>query len=460
MGTDMNIQFDDRNFLYKQVYDHIRNMIISGDLKYKDKLPSIRSLSSQMNISKNTVENAYYQLSQEGFIKPVLKSGFFVEKIDKLLLMKNDNKRIDIYKKNDEGFSYDFSFGGVDLESFNFSYLKKAFRDIIIEDEIFLSRNNGPGDLSLRGAICDYLYYSRGINANKENIVISAGTNELFLILSKIFDKKKFAFENPGYAYKNLGFLNNIISFPCNLDDEGIIVSDFSKKNIDVLCVTPAHQFPLTTIMSIKRRTEILNWAYQKSNRYIVEDDYDAEFKYRLMPITPLKVLDINDRVIYMGNFSRVITPAFRISYMVLPQKLMDENKIFFDNFISPASIFTQRALANYIRLGFLEKQINKSKKAYEKKYSLIKKILEREKNIDIISTDSGTSFVIKLKNHIDYRKFEKAIIKNKINLSKIRDFSYSQNGFLGMYLLGFAKLSLDDIKNGLDQIIKIVNSL
>ncbi|MGO3017940.1 MAG: PLP-dependent aminotransferase family protein [Anaerococcus sp.] len=455
----MYIQFNDKDFLYKQVYDHIRSEIIRGKLKYGDKLPSIRSLSSKMNISNNTVENAYYQLDQEGFIKSIEKSGFYVEKIDQLLLMEKDQTKEPI-KKSKDSYAYDFSFGGVDKDCFNFSYLKKAFKSAIIEDDTFLENNKGLGDESLRSSIANYLYSSRGIDVNKDQILISAGSSELFDLLSSIFYGKNFAFENPGYAYRNFGPYKYFKSFAFGLDKEGIEIKDLDNKNIDIVSVTPAHQFPLTTIMSIKRRTELLNWAYKNNDRYIIEDDYDAEFKYKLMPITPLKVLDINDRVIYMGNFSRVITPALRISYMVLPEKILEKNKDFFDSYISPASLFSQRALAQYIDQGFLEKQINKSKKSYEKKYTLIKKILKKEEKIRIISTDSGTSFVIRLDESLDYKEFEKKIKNRKINLPKINDFAYKKVGFEGMYLLGFAKLSEEEISNGLREIIKIVNSL
>lgn len=213
-----------------------------------------------------------------------------------------------------------------------------------------------------------------------DQIVISSGSAQLYWIIKLLVYDKKFAFENPGYAYRGNGIYKWVTSRPIKVNKTGISINDLKKEDVDLVSVTPSHQFPLTSIMPISKRTALLNWDYEKNDRYIIEDDYDAEFKYKLGPISPLQVLDVNDRVIYLGNFSRIISPALRVSYMVLPKKLIRD---YWDNLAHlrcSVSVFVQNALSYFIDKGYLEKQVNRTRLVYAEKFDLLHKLLEGEK--------------------------------------------------------------------------------
>lgn len=289
--------------LYRQLYNYIKKEIRTGNIPYDTKLPSKRKLSSYLNISQNTIQTAYEQLIEEGYITPIVKKGFFVNNLDNILSLDlKIHEELEAEKENYQKLTYDFSYHGVDQDSFPFSIWRKLFKEVINEyDMDILKTGSAQGSKHLRISLAKYLRQSRGVDCTAENIVISSGTESLYQILIQLLGQEYvYGIENPGYEKLNLLFKSNNTKFKAiNIDNSGMKIENVERSGADILCITPAHQFPLGGIMPISRRIKILNWAYEKANRYIIEDDYDSEFKYSGKPIPALCGLDTYGKVIY-----------------------------------------------------------------------------------------------------------------------------------------------------------------
>ncbi|WP_425539393.1 PLP-dependent aminotransferase family protein [Microaceticoccus formicicus] len=446
--------------LYLQVYSAIRDMIISRELKDGTKLPSIRSLSSEYSISKNTVSNAYYQLEIEGYISSVEKVGFFVNKIDHLVQLDSDSEESTPISEIKP--IYDFSFSGVDSSSFPYSIWRRVFRETVnSEDETLLRQGDPKGLYELRDAIANYLKNSRGVSTSPDDIIISAGTEHLFYLLRRLLgENSKYGFEDPGYAWGNEFFTYDLKSAaPIPIDESGIKISDLVREDVDICLVTPAHQFPTGIVMPISRRIELLNWAAVE-NRFIIEDDYDGEFKFSGRPVPALKSMDVFDSVIYMGSFSKCLTPSLRISYMVMPKKLMRLYENAFSGFGCPCSVFIQKALTTFIKDGYFEKHINRMRNIYSGKHELMTGLLGKINGLKIIPPQSGMSFVIELKKDIDGESFAEYARKNGIGITPLNRFSTIEENSNPKFIIGFAGLSKSEIKTGLSALKDLINRI
>lgn len=428
--------------MYLQIYEYFKKEIILGTYKANTKLPSKRALAKEYNIALNTVENAYAKLLEEGFIYSKERSGYFVSNVGELYIL--DNKKV-ILEKEKEDIKYDFSYNGVSNEGFPFKLFKKISSNIFDEDDI-LEKVNFKGFLPLRIQIAEYLNKSRGFKADPSQIIISSGTEYLFQIIFKLIEGK-YAIENPGYKMlSNIMDLNNIKYEYINVDENGMSYKDFKKSNCDFCILTPAHQFPTGVIMNAKRRVDFLNL---KKLKYIIEDDYDSEFKYSKRPVPSLKSIDVNDKVIYLGSFSKSISPSFRVSFMVLPFKLIKKYNERFKYFICPVSITVQKILTNFIESGEFEKHLNRMRKIYSKKRELILNILKDEKNIKIKGADAGLHVVLEYKNKSSEKEI---IIKAKEQKIKVYGLSaYGTKKDVPSILIGFATLKEEELKKGLD---------
>ena len=321
------------------------------------------------------------------------------------------------------------------------------------------------GDLLLRKSICEYLSQSRGFKVEAEQLIISSGTEYLFYIIFKLFNNEIYGLENPCHKMFKELFLTNNVSFKAiSLDEAGIIVEDLKKYNINIAYVTPSHQFPTGVIMGISRRTELLNWANENPSRYIVEDDYDSEFKYTGRPIPALKATDINDKVIYLGSFSKSISPAIRVSYLVLPKTLLNIYQKKLPYFICPVPTLNQKILYKFIKDGYFVKHINKMRTLYKKKREFLvntiktysSKILDKE--IYIQGADAGLHLVIKLDKKINEKEFLKECLENSLKLYSLEEYNIEEiDNEVSYFLLGYANLTNKEIEEGIFLLIKIL---
>ncbi|WP_338955642.1 PLP-dependent aminotransferase family protein [Fusobacterium nucleatum] len=451
--------------LYIQIYNEIKKLIQTKILDANEKLPSKKDFMDYYNISQNTIQNALYLLLEEGYISSIERKGYFVSDIENLIVhnVKIENKR---QYKEKKKIHYDFSYSGVDSKSLAKTIFKRITKDVYDEEnEDLLFQGHIQGDLLLRKSICEYLSQSRGFKVEAEQLIISSGTEYLFYIIFKLFNNKIYGLENPCHKMFKELFLTNDVSFKAiSLDESGIMIEDLKKYNINIAYVTPSHQFPTGVIMGISRRTELLNWANENPNCYIVEDDYDSEFKYTGRPILALKATDVNDKVIYLGSFSKSISPAIRVSYLVLPKALLNIYQKKLPYFICPVPTLNQKILYKFIKDGYFVKHINKMRTLYKKKREYLvntikinsSKILDKE--ISIQGADAGLHLVIKLNKKINEKMFLKECLENSLQLYSLEEYYLEEiYNETSSFLLGYANLANKEIDEGILLLLQIL---
>ena len=415
--NDLAIHLTDENgkHLYEQIYEYIADEIREGKLLSGEKLPSTRSLAEYLQVARSTVELAYDQLASEGYIESVPYRGYYICRVEELYRIgaSGSGERESASGKNgqttgpreekkpgqgagksggmeadgtgggkksglsdrDRRFDIDFSPNAIDMNRFPFGTWRKITRDILSGDRKELFALGEPrGDLELRRTVCRYLHASRGVNASPEQIIVGAGNDYLLLLLQYILGREiTAAFENPSYrrAFRIFSsFAARTVTVPS--DESGIRVDGLLSAGANVAYVMPSRQFPTGTVMPIGRRTELLRWASSAEDRYLVEDDYDSEFRYRGKPIPSLQSADTAGRVIYIGTFSKSVAPAIRISFMVLPEGLMEAYEKNCSFFSSTVSRIDQTILNEFILSGAFERHLNRMRKAYREKHDLL----------------------------------------------------------------------------------------
>lgn len=432
--------------LYMQIYEYFKNKIINGTYKANTKLPSKRNLAKEYNISLNTVDNAYSKLLEEGFIYSKERQGFFVSDVGELYVL--DSKPIHITKE-EENIEYDFSYSGVS-EEFPYKIFKKISSNIFDNKDI-LEKVDYQGYLPLRTQISEYLNKSRGFKADPSQIVISSGSEYLFQIIFKLISGK-FGIEDPGYSMlSNIMDTNDINYEFIPVDKNGMDLTKLKKSKSDFCVITPAHQFPTGVIMNMQRRVELLN---MKKIKYVIEDDYDSEFKYSKRPVPALKSIDVNDKVIYIGSFSKSISPSFRVSFMVLPFDLVEKYNKIFKFFICPVSIMVQKMLTTFIETGEFEKHLNRMRKIYSKKRQLLIDMLSERKDITIRGADAGLHVVLEYPKNYSEEYIVKKAKEKKIKVYGLG--SYGTKRKIPSILLGFATLSEEKLKEGVKLFLEI----
>lgn len=432
--------------LYMQIYEYFKNEIINGTYKANTKLPSKRNLAKEYKISLNTVDNAYSKLLEEGFIYSKERQGFFVSDVGELYVL--DSKPIHITKE-EENIEYDFSYSGVS-EEFPYKIFKKISSNIFDNKDI-LEKVDYQGYLPLRTQISEYLDKSRGFKADPSQIVISSGSEYLFQIIFKLISGK-FGIEDPGYSMlSNIMDTNDINYEFIPVDKNGMDLTKLKKSKSDFCVITPAHQFPTGVIMNMQRRVELLN---MKKIKYVIEDDYDSEFKYSKRPVPALKSIDVNDKVIYIGSFSKSISPSFRVSFMVLPFDLVEKYNKIFKFFICPVSIMVQKMLTTFIETGEFEKHLNRMRKIYSKKRQLLIDMLSERKDITIRGADAGLHVVLEYPKNYSEEYIVKKAKEKKIKVYGLS--SYGTKREIPSILLGFATLSEEKLKEGVKLFLEI----
>ena len=381
--------------LYEALYRCIRSDILSGKLTPNQKLPSKRALCANLKVSKITVETAYNQLLSEGYIRSVEKVGYFVEVVTEFApqavpgaapVPTPADTLIDLTAN-----------GSV---HFPFSVWSKLQREVVLDlgEKLLLPLPN-QGLWELRQAIALHLSQFRGMQADPQNILIGAGTDFLYNLLVQLLGRDKiYAVEEPGYGkirkiYGAAGA--KCISAP--MDSMGVL----PDLDAQVLHISPSHHFPTGLITPFSRRQALLSWAKAGENRYIIEDDYDSEFRFFAHPLPSMQSMDGGDRVIYMNTFSKTLSPSIRISYMVLPAGLMADlqRKLGFYGCTVPS--FEQYSLAKFIRQGHFEKHLNRMRKFYKVQRNRVLSALENcpiSRDLTVLEADAGLHFLVKVK--------------------------------------------------------------
>ncbi len=362
--------------LYEQIYRYIKEDIRTGRIPAKEKLPSSRALAAYLEVSRSTVDLAYGQLLSEGYLESVPCKGYYACSIEELYrLTPAPEIREPEVSGETPHYDYDFTPNGIDLENFPYGIWRKISRNILLEDKKELFRLGDPkGERELRETISNYLHQARGVNCSPDQIVLGAGNDYLLLLLSALLGTDhRIAMETPTYKhafriFRQLGFPLSTVP----MDAWGMEVEELGKTGADIAYVMPSHQYPLGIVMPIKRRLELLSWAEEQEGRYLIEDDYDSEFRYRGKPVPALQGADSGGRVIYIGTFSKSIAPAIRISYLVLPRELLQACEGKLHLFSSTVSRIDQMILNTFIKEGHFERHLNRMRTLYSRKHDAL----------------------------------------------------------------------------------------
>lgn len=465
------LRADGDKCLYEQIYEHIKTEIKDGKLLAGEKLPSTRSLAEYLQVARSTVEYAYDQLFSEGYIEPKPYKGYFVCAMEDLFNMeeipygdeaernsgegKNDR---DVSREQDrESWEYNFSPHEIDMSGFPFGIWKKITKNILTygNSELF-ARGEAQGDYDLRETISRYLHSSRGVNCSPEQIIVGAGNDYLLMLLEKILGQHmRIAMENPTYmrTYRIFkSFAYDVVTV--EMDENGMRTDRLIKENVNAAYVMPSHQYPMGIVMPIGRRTELLKWAAGGENRFLIEDDYDSEFRYYGKPIPALQASDQQGKVIYIGTFSKAIAPAIRISFMVLPQTLLEryiENCSFYSCTVSRID---QRILNEFIRDGYFERHLNKMRKIYRAKQELLLQSLEPFREHFIISGENtGLHLILTAKRNIEEGELLEKARRAGVKVYGLSDSMVQLSPPNGVILLGFGGLTPEQIIEGVKKL-------
>ena len=445
--------------IYMQIYQYIKNEILLHHLTQGTKLPSKRSLATQLGISTITVEGAYGQLVSEGYIYARLKSGYFVSPVENYRQSMNffDQQQINNNnpqkkntspdwedsipqqdtQKNSElkdspiapaPHRVDLSSNSLLAENFPFSTWSRLLRHTISEkQQLLLTQSPTAGVAPLRQAIANHLRHFRGMDISPEQIVIGAGTEYLYELLIKLIGRDKiYCVEDPGYQKLRRIYRDNgacCIALP--IDQQGMSVTALNTVSCDVIHISPSHHFPTGIITPISRRYELLGWA-AAGPRYIIEDDYDTEFRLVGRPIPSLFSIDMSNKVIYMNTFSKSLASTIRISYMVLPKPLMEEfnNKL---NYLScTVSTFEQYTLAEFINQGYFERHINRMRNNYKKlRQQLLKALTSHpdHERIKILQQSSGLYFLLQIDTSLSDRDLQARLRQKGLMLQPLQHY-------------------------------------
>lgn len=460
---------DKSNHIYQQIYKSLKEAILERKIPTNEKLPSKRKLAEKLGVSINSVSNAYEQLLAEGYIYAIERKGYYVENITQFNNQKEAKMNFpddlkEEFSKKDEGW-LSLSHMTADISMFPFKEWMKCEKIAIKNHKNELSDISHPqGPYLVRKTISRMIALTRGVKCEPEQVIIGPGTQPLLRqVLGMQRENIKAAIENPGYSriYQLLKDMNFEV-FPIDLDKKGIDIKKVEALNPHFLFITPSHQFPTGIIMPISRRIELLNWASASEGRYIVEDDYDSEFKYGTDNIPSLQSLDRNQRVIYAGTFSKTIMPSFRISYLVLPPDLLREYKRHFSYWIQGSNTLKLFTLHYFIESGEYAKHVKRMNNHYEmKRENLIKELKWKFRNdIKIKNVPAGLHFIAEFKTDKGYKEIEERAKKEKLEIYSMKRFNLLGNieeGKKIILIIGFANIKNEDIPVAVDRLYRVI---
>ncbi len=445
--------------LYQQLYSQIREHILAGKLPADARLPSVRQLAIELATSRNTVEGAYQELYAEGYIYSKPRSGYFVSALDQeaapLSLLKKPRLRSSLSTPAPR-FDYDFHPARLAPKSFPAPLWRKLFSECLRETSRELVQYGPPqGELNLRRMIQLYLERSRGVVCDPEQIVICAGLQHSLDMVAQILkgSHSVVAVENPGYHLPRSVFRNHgyeIVPVPVGAD--GLDLEALASSGGTLTYVTPSHQLPMGCVMPVANRLKLIEWA-ESGGRLILEDDYDSELRYHGKPIPSLQGLRPRGNIIYLGTFSKVLSPALRLSYLVLPDSLLDAYRRLFHDYFSTVSLLEQRTLAKFMEQGHWDRHIRRMRAIYKKQHDvLIRAVAQRfGSRAEIVGQGAGLHIVLQLPGI----SLSEAEIISRAAQHGIGLFPFSATCAAGepaatRLLLGFGGMSASEIEAGI----------
>ncbi len=395
----------------------IRRDILSGVFAPGEKLPSKRRLAEHHGVSVQTVQNAYEQLIAEGFLESRERSGYFVAAL--AVPAPRAVREKDAKESAEETPTYrvDLVSPRTDAERFPFALWARLSRRVLTEESDLLSPSPAKGIYALRRAIAAHLVQNKGIEVSPDAVVVGAGNEYLYMLLVQLLGRDKvFGVENPGYTkIAGVYALNGVRLRPITPDGDGIDPAALDGAGVDVLHISPNHHFPTGVVTGAPRRAAILRWA-SEGDRFIIEDDYDSEFRFCGKPIPPLFSMDGAGKVVYLNTFSDTIAPSIRISFMVLPASLLSRYREICGVYACPVPVFEQHILTRFLSEGHFERHLRRMRVFYRARREEMIRALQSSPfsdRLEILSADAGLHFLVKIhskKSDEELREIAKSV--------------------------------------------------
>ncbi|WP_456275975.1 MocR-like pyridoxine biosynthesis transcription factor PdxR [Bacillus sp. AK128] len=474
----LDINKTDYKFKYQAIYYFLRKLILEGKVQSGTRLPSSRMLASMYEVNRNTIKLVYEMLVADGYVTTIEGSGTFVAySPEKLDLMKKSSKTIQLSKRsqkiktnksemNEGDFVINFRGAGFspNINDFPLEEWKKTVYQAS-KDLNFLVEEGDyhlMGLPQLREAISSYLSRSRGMSVNPNQIVIINGVMQGISILSQLLinEGDHVVVEEPSFtSIKNNFLMMGAELIPSPLEPYEFSVSNWKSR---LAYVTPSHQFPTGKVMSLDQRIQLLHWA-KEQNAIIIEDDYDSEFRRKGRPIEPLKVLDYEDRVVFLGTFAKTILPSLRIGYLILPADLTKEFlKIRNLGGEYTTSIIEQMAISLFIKSGKFERHLRRLNRIYSHKAKVLYQAIQTyiPNVFEWIETDAGLHmFATWMHSTEAYNIFEKECLKRGVTWDTANQY-YINQPLQPKVILGFTHLSDENIIKGFQIMGEVVSGM
>ena len=441
--------------LYEALYRCIRGDILSGALAAGEKLPSKRALAQNLEVSKITVETAYSQLLSEGYIRSQEKVGYFVEAVERHPRHQPNPVSKSAAPRGDH--LLDLTANGT--EQFPFSVWSRLQREVMLDyGEKLLAPLPNQGIAELRQAIAAHLAAFRGMHVEPENILIGAGTDFLYNLLIQLLGREKvYAVEEPGYGkIRRVYAAAGVTCVSAPMDEKGVRPEGLERA--DVLHFSPSHHFPSGLITPVSRRLELLDWA--KGGKWIIEDDYDSEFRFDAHPKPAMQSLDGQGRVIYMNTFSKSLAPSIRISYMVLPADLMAQFQRRLGFYSCTVPSFEQYTLARFLSRGHFEKHINRMRKFYRNRRNTVVSLLQNcafSSSLTILEQDAGLHFLLKVDTPLSDRELTAWLGSAGIRVRALSDYYHDSTGDTHCLVVNYSGLKEEVLSQALEKVSSIM---
>ena len=441
--------------LYEALYRCLRGDILDGTLKPGQKLPSKRALAEHLEVSKITVETAYNQLLAEGYIRSQEKVGYFVESVERQTPAPVPPQPATPEPKGD----WLLDLTGSGTEQFPFTVWTRLQREVMLDygEKLLLPLpNQGVGEL--RRAIARHLTDFRGMQVDPENILIGAGTDFLYNLLIQLLGRDRiYAVEEPGYSkIRKIYAAGGVRCISAPMDDQG--VEPQALTGADVLHCSPSHHFPTGLVTPVNRRQALLAWAGEE--KWIIEDDYDSEFRFDAHPMPAMQSLDRKGRVIYMNTFSKTLAPSIRISYMVLPPALMERFQRQLGFYSCTVASFEQYTLARFLDRGYFEKHINRMRKFYRSRRNALVSLLENcpfAERLTILEQDAGLHFLLKVDTTRSDREMRELLASAGIRVHTLSEYYHDTGENRHCLVVNYSGIRIEAVTEALERLEKIM---
>ena len=441
--------------MYEQLYSAIAAAIRNGELRYGEKLPSKRELCDQLGVSRSTVETAYDLLRAEGYVDARPRSGFYAADYVPLpgreehLTIPPDERHAAGQGTRESVFST----SAVDVSAFPYASWAKLYKEVVYNSPELLQRGGPQGEPCLREALTALLSEYRGVRSTPDQIVVGSGIETLMSQLITLFPPNTvYALEDPGYpAIDRMLAARGSERRYVALDEDGMDAEALERSGADVAYLTPSHQFPLGVTMPASRRSRLLRWA-AGGDRYIIEDDYDSEFRYGGRPIPSMQGLDRLDRVVYVGTFSRSLAPSIRLAYMVLPPVLLRRWQNLFDRQQPTVSRYEQTVMARFLSEGWYSRYLRRVGKRYADRRAALLDALRRIKGAAVSGADGGIHFLLTNSRFSESELLRRAA-EAGLHLAGLSEFCHEVPPEPSTLVLGYGGLPTDRVEKTVERL-------